>query len=53
MYLKNTYKFKHVPIKNIIIRKPLTMEQLPKQLPQIGEIWLFSKSQCTTIQKIS
>lgn len=40
-----TYKFQHVPVKNIVIRETLSVEQISKQLSQIGVIRFVIKSQ--------
>lgn len=44
----NTYKFEHVPIKNIVIGEALSVEEVSKELPQVWVVWLVIKAQGST-----
>lgn len=33
--ISSTYKLKHVPVKYVVVGEPLSVEQVPEQLPQI------------------
>uniref|UniRef100_A0A3Q0R6T6 Uncharacterized protein n=1 Tax=Amphilophus citrinellus TaxID=61819 RepID=A0A3Q0R6T6_AMPCI len=44
----NTHKFQHVPVKYIVIREALSVEQVSEELPQIRVIRLVIKAQRAT-----
>uniref|UniRef100_A0A3Q2GS05 Uncharacterized protein n=1 Tax=Cyprinodon variegatus TaxID=28743 RepID=A0A3Q2GS05_CYPVA len=44
----NTHKLQHVPVKDVIIGKALSVEKVPEELPQIGVIRLIVKPQRAT-----
>ena len=47
-----SYLFDGIPIENIVIRESLSMKQVSNELSEVCIIWLFFKSQGTTIIQI-
>lgn len=40
-----TYKFEHVPVKNIVIGETLAVEQIPEELSQVRVVRLVIKTE--------
>lgn len=43
--LRDTYKFEHIPVKDIVIGESLTMEELAEELPEVTVVGFLLKPQ--------
>ena len=44
----STHKLEHVPVKHVIIREALSVEQVPEELPEVRVVRLVVKAQGAT-----
>uniref|UniRef100_A0A8C6WGI4 Uncharacterized protein n=1 Tax=Neogobius melanostomus TaxID=47308 RepID=A0A8C6WGI4_9GOBI len=40
-----THKLEHVPVKDVVVGKALSVEEVPEELPQVGVVWLIVEPQ--------
>jgi hypothetical protein len=50
--LKATYKFKHIPVKHVVVGKALSVEQGPEHLPQIVVVRTLFEPQGSAVIQI-
>lgn len=43
-----THKLEHVPVKDVVVGETLSVEKIPKELPEIGVVWLVVEAQRAT-----